>query len=531
MYNLKPNGALEGRKQQETDGVQATPKTAELFEAEPAKWRLMRDLESHYRGSQRECFGSVTLDDINAIHRKLSWSCSRSGFESVNWINRSVQTLWPVAKTMVSKTLAENLKPEPPAPIRAKDIEKRQAKLSVYLSCRRQLNLIRRRRDKVLRKGDEYLSQKVIIVVIYLIKKLMLCAKQLLMDQIRGLISLLAADKQRSQMAADSPREKIELDIHELLRRQGILLRARQARKRPKAKSGPPLDLMKVQKIFRSRSSLSPESIGGSPYNSSRTFSSGLISLASLGKYRQQRKELARKLNKAHELKTEANKASGPNKIVLDQVSLGGRAPRITAVRYIDANESTSSLAKMMLNSPSLQASTSRIMQLLVEVEFVSDKNFCLRIESVPLLKRVELTRVGFRARLLVTANHELFADPRTNLDILDTPDTGTLLPILNYAQLSLVDLLQLDWSIRKPHKESTLATVRDPWATRRSKSRDRNTFIAILNYLKRNLQPINFINHSYFKYLVHLTLGLIQNWLKPFDILIGGRLRVRTLI
>lgn len=530
-YRLLEPKPPRGARNRQRSCARVAPKTVHLDESRPVKLRLIKDLETLYVDTQQECRGSVTVGDMNEIHRQLSWSQSRIEFENVHWFNRSTQILWPTAKTLVSKILADVSKHQDrPARgrrelISAKHAAKEPVKLAVYLSCRRQLDLIRKARDGMLRKGDEYIGQKFIILTIYLVKKVIVCFKQCLIDHLRHLMSSVMPDGDgAASISRPCTRKRIDLDLKEMLKRQNIEVDLKHAQPKNKPKSA---GKQREPKPFRGgcRSAKS-----GSPINPRRTISQGLISEASMRKCRKLRQQLVRRLNSAYATMKSTREAGVEKRLLLKHLNLGNSAPKLTAIKYLDQEDGTNMLARVMRDTPYMETSSPQLMQLLLELDFTSDQDFRLLLGSVPVLDEIELSRVHFRARILATASHETFGDLKRNLDILAAPNDGTLLPILNYIQLTLVDVPQLDWHVGKLDR----AGAQTPGRKLRLKgARKAPTNVAMwpMNGLRKSLQPINLVNHSYFKYLVHLMIGSVQRWFQPFDILVGARLRLRTLV
>lgn len=502
--------------------------------------RVLRFLEKHYRHLRSQFSRSVNRSNIESIHQRLSWSYTTHEFEQLQWLNRSIQILWPSLNTLVNKSLRELLKK--PSPRSKPPIETSAGpKLSIYITCRRKLNLLRKAKARVLAKGDEYFGQKTLVMIIYLIRKFSLAFKQYLVDQVSCLIELIASSSSPSPLSNNNTKREIELDIGEILRHQQIHFR--RTNKMTKVKSAPPqhsnMKLSSNQAKPKIRFMSAPES--GLACNSKRILHNGLVSASNLAKFRSQRQELARKINQAHKSMVE-QKSKGGKQITIEKLNLGLLAPQITGIKFLDSNSDSLNILSRSLNGDSklLASKNPNDMQLLIEFTLLMGKNFSLSLSEIPILGSIELTKLSFRLRLLITVNHETFGDLKTNLSIFEAPDDGKLMPILNYLQVTLVDVPQMDWHLRRAtssriSSRSKRKTLRSTLRAQSIKRRKRHTslqgrFSAILTHLKSNLRPINIINHTYFKFLVHSALYCVQKWFQPFDILIGQRLRFRTL-
>lgn len=555
------------------DEVTLNPRAAPTPKDELCK--LLRVLDRKSNELKEACSSAVTEANIQSIYKQLSWSSTRTEFESVYWLNHTLQTLWPALRTLLNNLLADTTKQSKEAEkyheVKAKDVAKKkrkstgskcqmlikksdiqsnQAKLGVYLSCRRQLENLYKYRHRILKEGDEHLAQKVFVMICYLVKKFILCSKQHIVDQVTWLISSLSSWSPQSggQSSGCQIEQKriIELDLKEMLRKQRIKFKVpRKQQQRRRAKSAKVQTAQKVGPMQQIRFRSAPEF--GLACNSRRRIfaSSGLINLATMRRSRAKRQKLARAINEMMlEATREERPVAGPitkkvskpyqkKPITVEELNLSDLAPKITSIKFLE-KEDDALLAQTLRNGSNVPPSDASTMRLIVELTFKSGKDFRIALSSVPLLDRVQVIKFNMRIRLLVAVNHKNFDDQK-NLEILNAFDSENLLPVFNHVQCSLIDMPQLDWRLQPkpgPRRAQTEALPKN--LIRRLKAMGVTSNVpkpaSNFSHSLPTLHPIRVINHSYFKYLVHAALFCLQRWFQPFDIRVGEKFYLKTL-
>jgi hypothetical protein len=504
----------------------------------------------------KSCAGSVTDANIQTIYKQLSWSSTRPEFECVYWINHTIQTLWPASRMLIDKMLNETygrLKNQQNkttttktrqrhkthtkrrakfALIKESDIQKSQPKLSIYLSCRRQLELLHKNKKRVLERGDEYLGLKAVMMMMYLTKRFILCLKQYIIDQICWLAQVMSSREAPTNLESARAKSKlIEIDINELLSRNNIKIKPNIR----KVKSA--CETIKRTRAQKRRFRSAPER--GLACNSKRIISSGrLASFDCFRKLRNKRQKLARSINECVLNSSAAyDKAHNIERpITVESIDFGDSAPEITAIKFLERQDDL--LAEILVGNSNMMANNSNnTMRLIVELSFKSGRGFHICLRSVPILDQVNLTKFNFRMRVLVTINHMNFHEYENF-----APPNNQLLPMFNQLQLSLIDTPQLDWHLSRSNrfaKSGALVQSRAGKRTKmgldRRKRKANNANMASFiqtprTLLKKKLHPLNVTNSNYFKYLVHAAIYYLQRWFQPFDIQIGEKFYVKTL-
>lgn len=526
--------------------------------------KLYETLSERLQDLNKSCSSAVTDGNIQSIYKQLSWSSTRPEFESVYWFNHTLQSLWPASRTLINKLLKEATikrlqkkrkksrdKPKPDnnktptakgsrpkySLIKRSDIQTSKPKMSVYLSCRRQLELLHKNKERVMEKGDEYLGFKAAMMIMYLIKKFILCSKQYFTDQVCWLLLSLSSRESRTAIrSGDGSRQLIELDLNKFLDGQHFKLQLDQRKTKSACEPVEPSQGVKQQlrPVIRFRSA--PDH--GLACNSRRIISSNhLMSFDGIRKLRNKRQKLARSINEmVRESRAVYEKSHSVKRpITLEAFDFGTTAPRITAIKYLEKQDDL--LAETLVGNSAMTPSDSNTMRLLVELSFKSGHDFNIHLSSVPVLDQAKLTKFNLRLRLLIAINHINFDDHK-NLEIFKALDSDQLLPVFNQIQVTLVDMPQLDWHVRKANYSEVQMSPASQCRRRRIQRLKRKVTETTLtnlvrtprNILKRNLQPIRLINNSYFKYLIHAAIYRLQRWFQPFDILIGEKFYLKTL-
>lgn len=467
--------------------------------------KVINHLLSEFNQNQKV---SLTNSDIQLIYKRLPWSDTQIELESVNWLNRSLLTFWPSIKTIINKFLIENLPTDDRPTIKIKDFAKDQPKLSVYLSCWRKLDLLRKAR--AIRMKEKSLGYKAVAVISYFVKVSIIYLKQSLMDQISNLVESFS--KKPNDVIRDM---HTEIDLKEIMQANKVTL---------KLGKGCNADLT-LGESFSTKQRAKPQRRMHSNLTQLRltpgvlrstSLTSRLLSPESRVKLRNRRFKLAQMINEAHWT------VHGRDTRI-ELFNLGNSTPIVTGIKYIekDNNILLSGVHPIGRRIPPSDESN---LKLIVELSYCSDKDFCISMSSFPILNRVRLSKLALQLRVMLTINHINIGQSR-DLEIFETPD-NVLFPIINSAQLALVDVPQFNWHIKRSIVKAKERKRRSTDETA-TKSRSKKP----LTHMLRNcLDPISLINHPFFKYIIHLAIYLLQRWFQPFDILIGEQLHLKTL-
>lgn len=474
---------------------------------------------------------ALSHENIGSIHRQLSWSDTQLEFESVNWINDSVRILWPSLQTLVDKLLRETLRQtkcdQRETMAKKLDRSRDKPKLSFYLSCRRKLNLLRKYRQQTCDIPlEENAFQKTISLIISMLKIFLLHFKQFVMDQIFNLTSIFTHKVQ----AESEKNNEIEVDMRTLLqksKRIAIRVDSESERKLRTQLGKNPL----VEEAHGAKSANLPASKPGS-VGSRRLPTTYLASrLLSPNDLIKKREFLANKIDQAQnglKRKKTGELKDGDKVPTIADLDLGDNPPEISAIKFIERDNNLL-LSDAFGAHRKIEASDLNNKKLLIEVTFDSGQDFCLRLSSIPILDTVQLTKFKLNLRLMVRINRTNF-NLDENLEVFERPDQ-VLYPVLNYVEVSLVDVPKLDWHLESGNKKLS------PKQTKGRKRRSTKSATKQIKYesplvkLKRVFTPTKLINHSYFKYLIHVCVYLVQLWFQPFDIRLGETIYIKSLL
>lgn len=242
-----------------------------------------------------------------------------------------------------------------------------------------------------------------------------------------------------------------------------------------------------------------------------------VVEAKKLDKLKRQHRRLIKKFR-------EARDRNRKKEITIEKIVLGDATPILNGIKYVD--ESNDHLGETDRFYSHLVPSDNNNMRFLCELSYESDKDFCIRVNSVPILEQVELRKIFLQLRLLITINHTT-TELNRDLKILESPD-DILFPAVNHIQLMLIDVPRIDWSLQKPLsiEAKKIKPVKGKRLIRTNATDMSQTFVDTLTHY---LDPIRLINHSYFKYLTHSILYLCLKWFQPFDIKIGPHFYIKT--
>lgn len=344
--------------------------------------------------------------------------------------------------------------------------------------------------------------------VCYIVRIFAVYAKQFIVDQVSNLISSFSEQAPRDSVPkSDQVREKINLNDVLKTNKTTITLGKQYQTKSVDIKQAPNQANNK-----KAEPQASATRMLGVPR--------GLVSPTTRAKLRDRRLRLLHNIDRARDT------INRPGATIIESLKLGNTLPVIAGIKYIEADNNIL-LAEAHHNNRHITPSDDSNMRLLVELTYESDKNFNIELSSLPILNRLRLTKLSFQLRFMITINHSSVGQDK-NLEIFDKPD-NVLFPLINQAKFALVDAFHIDWHVKKA-TDNNLIKMKKIENLHDKEGKLRQTKTKLVHLLTKYMDPIRVINHSYFKYLVHMALYLSQRWMKPFDISIGDRFLIRTL-
>lgn len=442
----------------------------------------------------------MTVSDTQQIYEQLPWLQTQVEFEGCDWINRTLLEFWPSAKYLLNKYVISKLsKRRYDVPQESRDLAKKKTKLSIFLSCRRKIEMLRRARAEFSQsnrftKGLFKRSAMALMGIIMQIFTVYL--KQFITDYLFQLIKrLVDHPKRKDTMLASNQAAQMTCGL--------------ELQRRPRSWAG--FDSKRIS-TRRGTKSAGPWSLSISRKHSPRVPYQPMAGLSNLKRMRGKRIELARKIMRAH------NDQLKPP-IQIRRFELGDTTPIIEGVRYID--ETSSAYIESVKVGKHLLTSDECNMRLVAEISYRTDYKFAIVFKSIPVLNRIKLSKIDVKLRFMITINHSRLAPNNSNLEIFDTPGNA-LIPAINGLQLTLLDVPQIDWRVRGGLKKPKFADLRAQSALR-----------SIINkthlYLLRVLDPFRLVNHIYFKYMVHCLMCFVLRWFQPFDIKLDDRFYINA--
>lgn len=458
---------------------------------------------------------NLSNSDISSVYRQLSWSQTQIDLESVKWLNQTLLTLWPSIKGLLNKLVIDDvLKPKKVqnlSNLRKTAIQ--QSKLSIYISSRRKLDFLRKIRSERSKGRHNNNGNNAFHILVYILKLITIYIKQIILDYVAFIIKRKASEKIESK--------EIDINIGHLLSQSN----KSNKRRKTDATSWAGFDLNSSGRIkekviskknapkFRS----APAELEVCEKSRLILAHDGGASARRMARLRKQHYRLIKKFEKARD---DIRK----KEITIEEINLGGTTPTLSGIKYID--ESNEFLGDTSRLNSHLIPSDNNNMRFICEFCYNTDKNFCMKFNSLPILERVKLNKFNVQVRLLITVNHTT-TELNRELRIFETPD-DILFPVINHVQVNLIDLPKVDWSLEK-------YSLKSKTKVRRSSSKQSATGLnnirsnSIFSIWKAYLNPFHLINHSFFKYLIHSIAFLTLKWFRPFDIKIGDHFYIKT--
>lgn len=474
VYNSQPRGWSQLLRRQ----------LVRLFESIPVK------LEHDYKEVNDDCKFALDSNGIQATFNQMPWSKSSVDVETVNWLNELISSLWPSLKTILYECfIFDLLRPKHIARcplVGSKRLASQQTKLSVLLSTRRKLEQLRRKAASDNRDSC-YLDRNLFSSIGHALKLFSIYFKQFVVDNATLFLKNSTDRKSINNEGATKGKGSFKAVIESLTNWRSSL----NITKKPK-----------LRRKLRRKSRSAPV------HNNSKKLLinvDGISNPFNKMRLKDKRIRLAGILNKAMSQSVESNK-----RVTLERTRLGERAPKISGVRVFEDRLS-------LTQGSDLDSSS---MNFMTELIFDSDDKFYIRL-GLPFIGSVEMDRLNINVRVMLTFNHTLDNQDK-NFDILRAPHESNI-PLINYVQVTLVDIPQLDWNFRKrdikhkkPSRQATkVSTTLSSWIGKK---------------FAEMFDPIDIVDHSYFKFLVHLMMNICLKWFRPFEIEIGDFLYLKTL-
>jgi len=461
--------------------------------------RIYLRLKSESSAVRAVCSNCLNNENIQQVHRQLPWSYTRDDVETVHWFNQTLRTLWPSIRTLFNKIFFNELL----MPIKSKQIAKeckklakRKAKLSVYISCRRNLDLLRKIRAQASETKWSQVGRSFVVIAVYLIREFSIRLRQFVMDVVAAMMKCLTDNPAPNREV--HPKEYTSRKLDETKMSWSTFV---------------PAAMDTIKRVHRTKKIKFKSAPGNLAQFRNRKMMTGAIEMpgtVSASKFIQKRLKLAKIFAVAHQ-------EVGKKSIKFDRIRLGDSIPTVEGIKFIDKlNEPFPLMNKV---SKQMAIGEEDNMRFMVELSYESDERFMIKMSSIPLIDGFKLEKLNFRVRALITINHTT-SQLNHNSSILDTPG-DVLFPFINYVQIALVDLPQIDWKLK-----SLVKSTSNP----RRSMQTRTKWNRVMSYFESFFDLFRIANHAYFKYLAHLMLYLSLKWFQPFDIKVGPNLYLRSI-
>lgn len=442
---------------------------------------FLKSLESKYQLVDQDgnhgAFLSVAT--IRETYRRLPWLYTKPDLETVSWLNQWITTLWPSLQTIINKILitgsARDRRKRWTLP-ESRQLAGKSAKFSVILTSRRRLNNLRNSISNNLnttRNGHSICF--IIKALVDAVRILLIYLKQFIMDYIR---SKLFTDKSTGSNRTD-------LDIARLLRKNVL------PKVSTRSLGGTYEKVMSRKRVNRTKSA--PGAL--------KNFQGRLLGFRAL---RPDEKLRKRRLALAETLESLAIKSRNVEKVKVNRVRLGDSCPVISGVKLINNSPTTRDCSQELTSFDREQNLT-----FLTEFSLISGRNFVIRVDSLPLLGSIELRTLRLKVRLLIKLNYTQVQN--NSLEVL-TSGLDNELPKINYFQIAPLDVPEFDWFLQS-----------NATADGNSKT------LAGRIFTSRRLLSI--LNHTYLKYISYNIVLLLLRWFDSFDIKVGPKLYLKSLV
>lgn len=497
-------------KQKDSTGRECSVKNQSILQ------RFVSHVRNEYRNVKLICSTSLTESNVHSAFRQLSWSYTQIDLERVDWLNQTIKTLWPSIKIVLNRFVLKDLvksrtSKEKLLQKESKNLAKSKVKLSLYLAVRKRIGFLRDITNLNKNEKRTLVDKGFWTMLLYIIKLIMIYIRQFIMDHLVKIFqspSKIVDDKKRTQIAIDV--EKL-LTMSSLKTTKGNYFASKswagfdlETGKRDK--------LLKVKKTNR-KSSSAPGRLAIKSSKGVVITTSQFLGSKTMADLKKRRQNLAKQFKRKYDI--------GKKEISIQRIRLGNSTPTLNGVKYVEENNDF--FATEDRYAKHLKPSDENNMRFVLEISYRSDREFCIQVKSLPVIDCIRLTKCEFQFRFLLTLNHTA-AELNKNLDIFYTPD-NTLFPVINYAQLTLIDLPRIDWNFDKPRAKK----MKQNFNLKNHGTEKRRPFSLIYSKLRKYVEPMQLINNLYFKYLFHMVVYLLLKWLQPFDIKLSPYFYVKT--
>lgn len=477
----------------------------------PFALRLLSRLRSESRDVNQICTPALSVPDVESVYKRLSWSHTQVDIESVKWLNQTLLTLWPSIKTLLNLFVFNDLlKPKRAGnkdlASESKKLSRPKPKLSVYISSRRQLDLVKQIEADLPSRYQSFIHRSLFTTTIYLLKLAIVYLKQFIIDYVCYLFQ-----KGKKKSNSNEGQRKFEINLDKLLAAKKLKkMRLKQEKSITKSWAG--FDMYTANRTTREGIEKKRKLKSAPPHTNMKTrMTHGLLGPRGMAKLHRRRLKLANRFKRAYD-KTKPN-----NELTIERIQLGNSIPMINGLKYIDERDDL--MIDPVRTSRHLVGSDERNMRFVSELSYESDEKFQIRLSLYPMLGTIRLVNFKAQIRCYLTLNHTI-NELNRHLKIFDTPD-DVLFPAINYVQLSLVDVPSFDWKLDRPKRRKPLGT---------NKQNRLRTVNRMSDYISRLIDPVDIINHTYFKFIVHSIIYIGLKWFQPFDIRIGPHLYLKTI-
>ena len=470
----------------------------------------------------------VSDEDVQSINGHLSWSQTQLEVESTKWLNNTLRAFLPFLKGQLDKCLKAKLvqevvgkskaarkhqlkqvatAPSAQQPQPKRPTQKVNSKLSVFLTCRRKLNLLRQVRLKASEreKGTFCKCYSLFEQFSYFFKIFTVYLKQFLVDLVTNFVKRNLSSSNRQTEVEEEKVRRVNLkDMMEKMPKSKVVDRRELNLPRHSVFMAPPSETATSKRwLLRVRPSSRKDSVSAKTH-----LTSGLVGK----RHKLKRDQLANQLNAKLEQVKLANRA-----VSLERLDLGDSVPFLSGIKFIEANNNllSSNLSGANGRVRQIKPSDSRNIRFAVELSFKSRGSFCVALRNLPLIGSLKLRKLFVQMRVIININHTITSQDK-NLDIFATSDS-LMPPILNQIQVALFDVPQLDW-----HFASCSCSKGE-----KKKLRLKGANEKPLTFWR---SPSKLLNNSYFKFMIHKVIYFILKWFKPFELCLGERICVRSL-
>lgn len=488
--------ALEPRyKLHPSAEVSVVPVRSTIFSPSSGDKPFIKILQDTVRSRQLDA-SALDKDEIQRLLQSLSLNYTDAEFERVDWLNTTMKSLWQPARALLNKFLINDLlKPKKGIVDRleGKNLQSDRPKLSHFLSVCRKLNELRKA-EVAYRRNRTWLGQRVLNTCVMTVKLVIVYVKRFLTDYILYLFD-------RSSEQTRQKEKRMQYSLDQLLR--GDLIKKlvdKYNQDLTKPASCP------IPNSRRDKSSHAKK-VTSAPVGQTIRKTNQKKQVAFAIDRTRKRGKLASAINRAYRKVAEQD-------VTFERIRLGDSVPQITGIKAIENSNKARHLINYDIDTGQNAHDDEGSMRFITELAYATDDIFSIKMSSVPLIGKFDLRSIRVSLKLLIVINHTK-TEFNKDLKIFETPDE-ILFPSINYIQINLLDVPQIDWRLRNQKVGLTYDSSNG----------------MIYNWLSHILNSINLIslfNSDFVKYVMHTTLRLALRWLHPFDVRVGPHILFKT--